>query len=320
MSRQASRFEADASKAQSRFFCYVDESGTPAIPGNTSHFVLCGISVPVWHWKTCERDITAIKNKYGLRDAEIHTAWIARRCLEQSKIPGFKDLNYASRRREVGKIRNARLIELQKTGGAKYRRVAKNYKKTEPYIHLTEEERTTLLLELAQCVGNWGYARLFAECIDKIDYDISKIGRTVDEQAFENVVSRFEKYLRNIESGPKDRQYGLVIHDNNPTVAKRHTQLMMRFRDRGTFFTEIDNIIETPLFVDSQLTRMVQIADLCAYALRRYLENDESQLFDEIFKRADRFYKETVGVRHFTENNCGCKICKSHGSQNRAAS
>jgi hypothetical protein len=27
----------------------------------------------------------------------------------------------------------------------------------------------------------------------------------------------------------------------------------------------IDNIIETPLFVDSRLTRMVQIADLCSY-------------------------------------------------------
>lgn len=27
------------------YFCYVDESGTLQIPGNTSHYVLCGISI-----------------------------------------------------------------------------------------------------------------------------------------------------------------------------------------------------------------------------------------------------------------------------------
>jgi len=37
------------------YLCYVDESGTPDIPGNTSHFVLDGIFTPVWHWKKCER-------------------------------------------------------------------------------------------------------------------------------------------------------------------------------------------------------------------------------------------------------------------------
>ena len=43
------------------YLCYVDESGTPDIPGNTSHFVLAGISTPVWHWKNCDQEIRAIK-------------------------------------------------------------------------------------------------------------------------------------------------------------------------------------------------------------------------------------------------------------------
>ncbi|MBO4560892.1 MAG: DUF3800 domain-containing protein [Bacteroidaceae bacterium] len=37
------------------YFCYIDESGTPQIPGNTSHYVLCGISIPVKYWKKCDR-------------------------------------------------------------------------------------------------------------------------------------------------------------------------------------------------------------------------------------------------------------------------
>ena len=78
-------------------------------------------------------------------------------------------------------------------------------------------------------------------------------------------------------------------------------------------WTAIKNIIETPLFVDSALTSMVQMSDLCAYALRRYVENGEEEFFDLVFKRADRKGTATVGVRHFADQEvCVCKICESH--------
>ena len=54
--------------------CYIDESGTPEIPGNTSHFILAAISIPIWHWKDCEREISQVKEKHNLKDCEIHTA------------------------------------------------------------------------------------------------------------------------------------------------------------------------------------------------------------------------------------------------------
>jgi len=31
--------------------CYMDESGTPDIPGNSSHFILVGFSIPITYWK-----------------------------------------------------------------------------------------------------------------------------------------------------------------------------------------------------------------------------------------------------------------------------
>lgn len=104
----------------------------------------------------------------------------------------------------------------------------------------------------------------------------------------------------------------MIIHDNNPTVAKKLTNIMKNFQQKGTFWTRIQNIVETPLFVDSQLTSMVQIADICAYSLRRYLEKNESKYFDLIFKRADKKNGMTVGARHFTTNSCQCAICKTH--------
>jgi len=87
---------------------------------------------------------------------------------------------------------------------------------------------------------------------------------------------------------------------------------MKLFHKQGTFWTKVSNIIETSLFVNSELTSMIQIADVCAYSLQRYLENNENELFDEIYKRADRKDKIVVSVRHFTDDSCECKICLNH--------
>lgn len=52
------------------YFCYIDESGTPEIPGTSSHYVLCGISIPIERWKKCDSQIHAIKEVWfgGCRD------------------------------------------------------------------------------------------------------------------------------------------------------------------------------------------------------------------------------------------------------------
>ena len=75
------------------YLCYIDESGTSGIPGNTSHFILAGLSIPIWRWPDCDAQINAIKKQYNLADTEIHTAWILRAYLEQSKIANFQSLS-----------------------------------------------------------------------------------------------------------------------------------------------------------------------------------------------------------------------------------
>jgi hypothetical protein len=292
--------------------CYLDESGTPDIPGNTSHYILVGLSVPVWHWKTCDREIGDIRRKYGLEENEIHTAWIARSYLEQARIANFEQLNRSGRQQHVERFRRAELLRLQRAGNPPaYKQAKKNYAHTAAYVHLTFAERTSLLRELAECISNWGFARLFAACIDKVNFSTNSRAMSVDEKALEEIVSRFERYLKAISGSDQDRTRGLLIHDNNETVARKHTQLMNRFHRSGTFWTEIKHIIETPLFVNSQLTNMVQIADLCGYAIRRYLENKEEGLFKLVFERADRRDARVVGIRHFTVSSCGCEICSS---------
>jgi hypothetical protein len=171
-----------------------------------------------------------------------------------------------------------------------------------------------MVREVAEVVGNWGFARLFGEAVDKANYMPIDTTRTPEIQAFEQVVSRFERFLTNISQPTQGgKAHGLLIHDNNQTVCLAHTNLMKRFHSQGTFFTAVNHIIETPLFVDSSLTGMVQIADLCAYAIRRYYENSEEELLDLILPRADRARGRIVGLRHYTPAGCTCKICSGRG-------
>lgn len=62
--------------------------------------------------------------------------------------------------------------------------------------------------------------------------------------------------------------------------------------------------------VDSKLTSMVQMADLCGFAVRRYFENNETDLFDRIFSRFDRTPKGIVGIHHHAHTECQCKVCR----------
>lgn len=297
------------------YLCYIDESGTPQVPGNTSHFVLCGIAIPIWHWRDVEQEITFALKPYGLDQEEFHTAWLIRPYFEQSKIANFSNLTWSQRRIAVNLARNTYLLRLQKENKQKlYKQVKKNYKHTASYIHLTYEERRSAVKKIADLISHWGFARLFAECIDKLYFDPVKTGRSIDEQAFEQVISRFEQWITRQPppSAPAHQNFALIVHDMNPSMAAKHSKLMQQFLKSGTLWTKIKHIVETPFFVDSRLTRMVQMADVCAWALRRFCENGETELFNLVFTRADRIKAKVVGVRHYAKQSCPCQICKEH--------
>jgi hypothetical protein len=296
------------------YLCYIDESGTADIPGSTSHYVLAGLSIPYSNWKNQDKEIEQIKAKYGLQDTELHAGWMLRQYKEESTIPNFVKLSFTQRRAKVTQVRNAELLKLQKTGGSAYRQVRKNFTQTDGYIHLTYRQRVNAVMEIATRISRWGNARLFAECVNKVFFDPVRTGKTVAEQCFEQVVTRFEHYLQVIGANDPIPElcYGLLIHDNNETVAKRCTALMKDYHKKGTSYLQLERTVETPLFVDSQLTSMVQIVDLCAYGLRRYLENGEENIFNLVMRRADRKQGVLVGVRHYTDSSCTCKICTEH--------
>ena len=324
MSRQASRLGAKRLNHPVAFFCprLVAQGNVPLLRGRVRH---SGRPRKYISFRTCrsvhtDMALAACRSRDIGRPGQVWACW--RGATHRLDPPllfgtvqnsGLCNLSWEERRRKVLQYRNAHLLALQKQQRHKtYRQVRKNYNQTVAYVHLTNSERRNVVHEVAATVADWRFARLFAECIDKVHFYPDKGKGAISEQAFEQIVSRFETYLQKTDSGAQGRNYGLLVHDNNETVARKHTEMMRTFHAKGTVWTNVERIIETPLFVDSRLTTMVQVADLCSYALRRYLENGERTLFDAIIARADRIRSTMVGVRHFTNMRCACDICQAH--------
>ncbi|HEY3175295.1 MAG TPA: DUF3800 domain-containing protein, partial [Candidatus Polarisedimenticolia bacterium] len=254
------------------YICYLDESGTRESQANSSHFVLLGLAIPADTWKVKDLRVVEAKAKYGLQKEEVHTAWMARDYPEQATVPGFDHLPWPDRRRAVLGVRALNLSRprTREKQGA----LLKNYRKTEAYVHLTRVERRNCLEDLATLIGSRKDARAFADAQDKR----RTAGVPGFDFAFEQVVTRFNTFLASTKG-----LYGLLVQDNNQTVAQRLTDAMRKYHRDGTMWRRLDRVVETPLFVDSALTSMIQLADLCAYATRRFFEHEESDLFLRIY-------------------------------------
>lgn len=287
------------------YICYLDESGTVEKGDASGHFVLVGLAIMAEAWKSKDAQIDQIKAKYGLQGAEIHTAWMLREYPEQKFIKDFPSHTREERRRLVVALRTQNLAKGRSKRQQKS--LETNYRKTAAYLHLTRQERYACIEELANLIGSWADARLFAEAQQKRSLPR---GEGDFEEAFEQVVTRFNTCLKNVGG-----VHGLLVQDNNETVAERLTSQMRKFHKEGTTWAkDIEFVVETPLFVDSELTSMVQLADLCAYAIRRFCDNGEANLLDRISPVFDRNASKLVGMRHYTKADpCECKLCIEHG-------
>lgn len=289
------------------YILYLDESGVQEVGAGTSHFVLLGLVVRMDQWKTLDSNIERQKMAFDLGNVEIHAGWMARRYSEQESIAGFDALNPTDRRAAVQRDINRRAGILGVGGNARRIKAYRlEQRKIAPYIHLTRAERKACLEVVAQELAGWADVRIIADAISKADFTPGKYSPY--ELAFEQVVSRFQTFLA------KHGSLGLIVSDNNATAAPRLTKLSRQFHKDGTLYRDIINIVETPLFVDSALTSMIQMADLCAYALRRLIENGETGLWSIVEPRVEQLGNSMVGVRHYTAKRpCSCRICTAHG-------
>lgn len=105
------------------------------------------------------------------------------------------------------------------------------------------------------------------------------------ELGFEQLSSRFDHFLMRLyRTG--DTHRGIIIFDKS-TYESTIQNLATDFRTIGHTWGVLRNLAEVPLFLDSKASRLIQLADLVAYAVFRKYEHDDDQYFSIIARRFD---------------------------------
>jgi hypothetical protein len=78
----------------------------------------------------------------------------------------------------------------------------------------------------------------------------------------------------------------------------------------------LQNLAEVPMFVDSRASRLVQLADLVAYAMWRKYEYQDGRFFDPIIPYFDQEGGVIHGLLHIKPKTlpCYCPACMSLAS------
>lgn len=114
------------------------------------------------------------------------------------------------------------------------------------------------------------------------------------EVAFEQLASRFDYFLKRLHRAGNS-QRGLIIFDKSAYETTIQS-LTTHFRNIGHSWDVLRNLAEVPLFIDSKASRLIQLADLINYALFRYYEYKDDELFSIIRNRIDRIGGQVHGL------------------------
>ena len=168
-----------------------------------------------------------------------------------------------------------------------------------------EEARGTIKSVLQVLARSYDTARAFVCVVHKASFP----NQNPMEVAFEDLCQRFDLYLRRLRTAG-DSQRGLVILDNS-THETTLQQMAVDFRTLGTQWGVIQTLADTPLFVDSLASRVIQLADHVAYTVFRRYESGDTQYLDLIATKFDAEDGIIHGLAHKEHGNpnCTCIAC-----------
>ena len=181
-------------------------------------------------------------------------------------------------------------------------------RRSQPWKSLTQEEARGIIKSVLSVLADaYASARAFACVVHKASYP----NQDPMEIAFEDLCSRFDQYLQRLRNSG-DAQRGLVILDKSAHETTLQ-QMSVEFRTLGTSWGVIKHLADTPLFVDSRASRVIQLADHVAYAVFRRYQAGDTQYLDRIASKFDSEDGIVHGLAHKESGNpdCMCIACLS---------
>jgi len=179
--------------------------------------------------------------------------------------------------------------------------------KEAPWKGMPRQERINTIKETLNILANSNITtQAFACIVDKESFP----KHDPMELAFENICNRFDLLLK-AQHHQGNTQRGIIILDRSSYETSLQ-YLARDFRTLGTKWGITVNINEVPLFVDSKLSRLIQLADHVAYSVYRRYERGDTQYLDIILNRFGLEDGKLHNLVHKThKSSCMCPACLS---------
>ncbi len=184
----------------------------------------------------------------------------------------------------------------------------------EPWNSIPRADRRKLMERIYGVIARRDDLVLFGIAMHKASFPfVHPIQRVCEE-----MVGHFDKYLEYLEIVERPqhgKQRGLMIFDQSKHE-KTVQALMTQYRTTGASFGRVKRLAEVPLFTDSKITRMLQLADFVAYAIFRNYETSDAQFLNIVLKRFHQDAGRLHGLCHLISNyqECYCAACLTRRS------
>lgn len=270
------------------YLLFVDESGTHGAQAHS--FVLGGLAV---------HEDDAPRLQRALDDLVIK---------HLSRVP----VNLEEYEIHAGEMRNARKPKGQSMGGASVWAAMERSGR----MRLLDAS-FDLLVQFKPCRAElplWSFGVVLDSHFRQADPPVKR-----EQFAYEVLLNKFDLMLKKLREEGGIANRGLVIHDRR-VVAEQDIQAWVTgWRAAAGDVGQLRNLADVPLFTDSRATRLLQAADLVAYALyRRYGTPADLQYFNRIWQS---FHRDAGGQLHglvhftpaFGRGACTCESCLARG-------
>lgn len=237
---------------------YADETGDNGLPEspteefkNSHYFARVGVILHDKKWHSINSKVNAFRKKYHIPyGVEIHATEVLSGKTQQTyKIDGKR-----KKRKNVNWF------------GQQFK---------------TREERKQLLGEFLDITFQSGFLKIIAIVIDKRKIDLtqakSHIARNPKMKSLELLSERYNFFIKT----SIDRN-GLLIMDSVGTVDDATHHAFQKSLYKDSKYLQSYHFIESLLFAPSEQSNFLQIADVCAYSVKRSLVDNDDFLYDKI--------------------------------------
>lgn len=151
---------------------------------------------------------------------------------------------------------------------------------------------------------------VFGAVVDRTNKSLA----AAEKQAYDHVLHRYDEMLTKLSASTGVPERGLLIHDRRDGYERSIQNMTAQWQRTGA---RLDSLIQVPLFTDSRASRLVQAADLIAYAFwRHYGPNPDPAHINLLWDLVPTGKQgDLSGVIHmhpgFRSRSCHCRPCTS---------